>query len=146
MTDIAEFVSLVLTFPTIFLAIAVVYAFGGEALHATKSLLQGRIPAANSLLILGITVSFLGGILDNTYWWIAWASQLFDLPSKEYWFANGVYSNVPFRQGAGILAAVLHIYAAYGEKFSKPLKIVGWVTLLMGTLLAWVYYSGVLNG
>jgi len=112
MRDVAEFISLLLTFPTIFMGCWVLAAFGQESIRTLKTLYMWSIPSPQSLLILGITVSFLGSVADNVYWWFAWFADFLSLPVRDILFANGVYSNIPFRQGAGIVAAGLHLVAA----------------------------------
>lgn len=63
-------------------------------------------------LVTGIVVSFSASIIDNTWWGIAWANKYFDTPYWEWWFDNGVYSNIVSRQGLKLFAAWCHIKAA----------------------------------
>lgn len=67
---------------------------------------------ASEWLIAGVFISFLGMVADNAYWGIAWTFSFLESDYKGWWFQNGVFANVPFRQLPGILAAYCHIRAA----------------------------------
>ena len=104
----AELISLALTVPTVLLGSLVVVIWGKSSIKALKA----RRKTATDWLILGIVVSFVGSSLDNIYWGIAWGSDLLGLKSGAAWFRNGVYTNIPFRQTAGIIAAFCHLRGA----------------------------------
>lgn len=64
-------------------------------------------------MIIGVYFGQLGGAFDNAWWFVAWSFYVFDPTSsgKEFFFNEGVYSNVFARQGLGILGAFYHIKA-----------------------------------
>ena len=110
LTDIAEFISLALTVPTIYLAYRVLKAYGPRAMDGVRHLMRRESVTETDFLVIGITVGFIGAIADNTYWGIAWGAEFLELESTEWWFSNGVWSNIPFRQTAGIAAAIFHLW------------------------------------
>lgn len=67
-------------------------------------------------LVLGIVTSFLASIVDNLWWGIAWGNRYFDTPYWEWWFDNGVFSNIVSRQGLKLFAAWCHVKAAIESK------------------------------
>ena len=64
------------------------------------------------MLILGIVIGFAGSFFDNLYWGFAWGAEALGHSTRDWWFSHGVWSNLPFRQGAGILAGACHVVAA----------------------------------
>ena len=106
-TAFAEMVSLVLTAPTLLGAIAVLWVWGGRSWEIFKKSPLARAEA--EWLILGIAVGFLGGLVDNVYWGIAWSYQLLDSPDADWWWSHGAYSNIFARQLAGAYAAYCHV-------------------------------------
>jgi len=116
----AELISLVLTIPTLVFAVWVVVIFAPRHFNLKdvwKALKTGEGVSDTQLLLAGICVGFIGAFVDNFYWGIAWGSDFLKRPETDFWFGNGVYPNIFFRQGAGVLAASLHIFAAI--RFSK---------------------------
>lgn len=111
-TDLAEWVSLALTIPTLVLSAWVVFAYRPDAHQAIQSIATGRVPWRVQLLILGIVIGFAGSFFDNLYWGLAWGAEAIGHSSRDAWFENGVWSNLPFRQGAGIVAGICHVVAA----------------------------------
>lgn len=138
-----EFVSLVLTVPTLGLAAWVLWIFGPAACKTLSDLLSHPdMVATERLLVLGITFGFVGAFVDNLYWGVAWLSAYLDWPTSPWWFANGVIPNIVFRQGAGVLAAALHIYAhtrGRTDQSTHLVSLIGAATLLSAALLlAWL--------
>lgn len=129
-----ELLSLALTIPTLFLAGLVVWRYFPSIRKLIRA--KGRVQPRD-LLISGIVISFMGAIADNIYWGIAWTCAYFDLPQKSWWFANGIWSNVPFRQGAGIIAAFLHLSAALTWLQSKRIFLLS-ALLFLATLGAYL--------
>lgn len=118
-----EWLSLSLTTPTIIMGIAVIVLWAKPAWRAITS---SRVKRSDTQwLVLGIFISFLGGVLDNAYWGLAWSSDYFGLPTKENLFQYGVVSNIPFRQIAGLAAACCHVRGAVkpGDKAFRNLNI-----------------------
>jgi hypothetical protein len=107
-SDGAEVLSLVLTVPTIWLALVVLRIWGADALGVVR----GHKTAAQWML-LGVAVSFVGQVFDNAYWFMAWLGSYLGAEWSDWWFAHGVISNIPSRQGAGILAGYCHVRSAY---------------------------------
>ena len=104
----AELISLALTVPTVIFGIMVAVIWGRSILKRFGA--EDR--AATDWLILGVVISFIGSGLDNIYWGITWGADFFSLESSSSWFRNGVYANIPFRQTAGIVAALCHLRGA----------------------------------
>lgn len=111
--DVAEWFSLALTAPTLFLCAWVVREYRSGAVDGFK-LARIGIYSRSHLLVLGITIGFAGSFMDNLYWGFAWTAEAIGHPSRDWWFSHGVWSNLPFRQGAGILAGIAHVVAARG--------------------------------
>ena len=103
--DIASLVSLFLTAPTVIFAIAVVFIWGKESIEFLKK--SERTPM--EWLVLGVTVSFAGSIIDNLYWASFWSFTYYSNYLSETLSQIGVCINVFFRQGCGILAAYCHL-------------------------------------
>lgn len=106
----AELVSLSLTVPTVLLAALVLYYYSPRAAIAIHKVARGEPVNEVDYLVIGIVIGFTGGILDNIWWGIAWGTKFFDLAIHAWWFDNGVFSNIPFRQSAGIFAALYHLW------------------------------------
>ncbi len=121
MNDIAELVSLALTFPTIMVGLGVLVHWGKDAWEAFKVSPAERTGV--NWLILGVAVGFLGSVLDNAYWGLAWSAEYMQHPSKEFWFANGVWPNIPFRQCAGVYAAYCHMRSYYVSRKTDNTKL-----------------------
>jgi len=103
----AELISLGLTFPTAFLAGAVIWVWGRTLW------LKGKKPSASrDYFILGVVLGFLGSFLDNAYWFVPWSASFLGLSITEDLINAGVFFNIFFRQGAGIAAAWCHLRAA----------------------------------
>ena len=106
--NIAEFVSTLLTVPTIILAAGVIWYWRRDA---ARSIFKKRKRDSEDWLIAGIFIGFLGAFFDNLYWGAAWSSEVVKSDWKPVLFACGVIANIPFRQLAGILAAYCHLRA-----------------------------------
>ena len=106
---IAEMISLIMTIPTVLLAISVVYLW----LPAARAALKADNRDAHQWFILGVVGGFLGAAIDNLYWFMPWtASFMGETAIFSQLTDFGVYFNVFFRQGLGIFAAYCHIKAA----------------------------------
>lgn len=132
MTETAEMVSLILTIPTIMLAVLVIMSYGKRAMLAVRHLLhRDQSLTETDFLVMGITVSFVGATFDNAYWGFAWLSEFLGWPQRDALFAGGVFSNIPARQVAGIVAAVLHLAPILGfvNMSQRWARVVGWSTI-----------------
>lgn len=128
MNGLVTFLSLALTPPTIVAAIAVVVIWYRSA----KKALEAKERTEMHWLIMGVFVGFVGSVFDNAYWGIAWAADYLNHPSKDWWFQNGVFSNLPFRQIATLVAAYCHLRAAIaGSKFLGLVLALGWLLSLV---------------
>ena len=137
-SDVAKFISLTLTVPTLALSLWVVWVYGAEAKEALKRLLTGHRITDTQLLIAGITIGFVGSFLDNIYWGLAWSAAFFELPQERFLFRNGVFANIPFRQGAGVLAASLHLIAAMRHSpGGKRLYALIWALTFVSAFALW---------
>lgn len=111
MNDVAEMFSLALTFPTVLVGLGVLVHWGSEAWQAFKK--PASLRTGVDWLILGVAIGFLGDVLDNAYWGVAWSAEYMELSIRDTLFAHGVWPNIPFRQGAGIYAAYCHMRSYY---------------------------------
>ena len=121
--DWAEFISLALTIPTLAVAAWVIVAYAPRIFKPRELWKQykTRQPIREiDLLLAGICIAFIGSFADNLYWGIAWFARYIDHPITATLQADGVFTNIPFRQLSGILAGTLHIYAAI--KFNDSQK------------------------
>ena len=106
---IAEMISLIMTIPTVLLAVSVVYLW----LPAARRALKADSRDAHQWFILGVVGGFAGSAVDNAYWFLPWsASFIGESATFGHLTEFGVYFNVFFRQGLGIFAAYCHIKAA----------------------------------
>ena len=108
MAELAALVSLGMTVPTVILAVAVIVKWAPSALRAWKS----KERTADQWFVIGVTVGFIGALADNVYWALPWTANYLDHPAQVPLFAAGVYFNIIFRQGLGIVAAYCHLRAA----------------------------------
>lgn len=108
----AELISLVLAVPTILMSFIVVFLWRKQAIKTIK---KGGPQTDVEYLITGITIGFVGSAFDNLYWGAAWTASFLRWESKDLLFALGVYSNIPFRQAAGMIAAYYHIVGSYSS-------------------------------
>ena len=127
----AEIVSLGLTVPTVVLGIGVCIHWGRSAMAAL--LLSASERSAIDWLILGIFVGFLGMVLDNSYWGIAWTASYIEHESKDALFNSGVYFNIPFRQLAGLYAAYCHLrsYARHKDLMRSNMRLYGSLSVVL---------------
>lgn len=134
MHKIAEMVSLVLTAPTIILGLGVIVHWGPSAWIAWRKPPRDR--DSIEWLILGVAVGFLGGVLDNAYWGLAWTSDFIGSDSRNSLFNSGVYFNIPFRQLAGVYAAHCHLrsYCLHDDTREGKLRRYWVISVLLGIL------------
>jgi hypothetical protein len=135
--NIAELISLGMTFPTVVLAGAVVYMwFPAARIAWSKENKTGQ-----DWFIVGVTVGFIGAMLDNIYWFIPWSASYIGHPSFAELTNAGVFFNVFFRQGLGMLAAYCHLRAAENAERKR----IRWVnSTLLASNLAGVAYAALL--
>lgn len=135
MTKIAELFSLFLSVPTIMLSLGVVVFWYSGAMDAIKRK-QGL--AAQDWFIVGVFIGFIGEALDNAYWMFAWTASFLGLPSESFWFENGAYPNIFFRQICGALAAYCHIRAHFEFKpgSSRMHDTIFWLAMTGGLVFA----------
>lgn len=107
LTSSAEVISLTLTLPAVVLSTWVVVIWGPKAWVALK--LNANKRTDLDWLILGIAVGFLGGVIDNTYWGVAWSLQYIESDCADWWFTHGAFPNIVARQAAGAYAAYCHL-------------------------------------
>lgn len=115
LTENAQLVSLALTLPTVALAAAVVRTYYARMRVAVRHILgKEQVVSETDFLVTGIVIAFVGAILDNSFWFVAWTAAFVDLPIKDDLFAYGVWANIPFRQTMGIVAALFHLWPVIG--------------------------------
>lgn len=121
MNDFIVLLSMGLTPATIISAIMVVYLFW----HPFVKALNTKDRSAVNWMIIGVTVNFTGGVLDNLWWAFAWSGDYVAADSffRHFFFENGAYSNVIFRQGCGIIGALCHIRSAQVAGHERVKKV-----------------------
>jgi len=130
--DTVTLLSLMLTPATIISCLAVTVLWFDSA----KKAFYERHKTEMHWLILGVFFSFIGSMVDNTYWGLAWSASYLDDPAKEALFHNGVYSNLPFRQITTLVAAYCHVRAAVATQslFLKWMLAIGWTLSITFTI------------
>lgn len=116
---IAELISNGLAIPTILLSLLVVLFWFKSA----KTSIKAEIKTSEQWFILGVFIGFLGESIDNIYWTLAWTAQYLEWTIAPVLMEKGVFSNIPFRQGLGIVAAYCHVRSAL--QFRKEERHVG---------------------
>ena len=138
--EAAELISLGLTIPTILLGGFVVCVFGPTAMQAVRD----KGVTSRQWLLVGITIGFVGQILDNLYWQFAWTASYLGMEVKDSLFNSGVFFNIVSRQALGITAAACHIWAAFrtggDTAISKMQQRTAW-TLCVGAFILGLAYS-----
>lgn len=136
-SNAAEAISLALTAPTLYLARRTIAKFWRLAWGTLATPANQRTDY--QWLILGIVVGFLGALLDNLYWGIAWTASYIDSPATAFWFEHGVFANVPFRQLAGIAAGYCHVISAEKHYHNRtPVITRTLFSLLLGAVYVWL--------
>ena len=118
-TNLAKEVSLAATVPTIWLCVVVLRLWGLEALKEAFN--KYRAPA--TWMLMGVALSFLGKLGDNSWWGIAWLHSYFAHPGQTWWFENGVFSNVIFRQALGVAAGYCHVRSGISAMEARGFKL-----------------------
>lgn len=108
MNQSAELVSIWLTIPFLYLSIFVL----GHWLPFFSQFVKGH-KSSLTWLGAGIFIGIAGQWFDNAWWGAAWGTRYAGAPVWVWLFDNGVYSNVPFRQTAGLVGVYCHARAIY---------------------------------
>lgn len=130
--------SLAMTPSALIGCVGVVYLWWAGALSAYHEIHKKEL----HWFILGVVLGFMGSFFDNSYWAITWTAHYFGHASTEFWFENGVYSNIIFRQGCTIAAAFCHIRAAV-ESHSIHFRVLVALSWLSGISVMLILSSGV---
>ena len=111
---IATIVSLILSFPAVAVCLLVLFAWHAKYVEYCNAI--NKTPSLT--LIAGVYIGFSGSLGDNLWWGIAWSLDFVNVNNSgsiKYWrdffFHNGVYPNIFFRQAALWIAGVLHLRA-----------------------------------
>ena len=137
MQEIAELISLGMTFPTVILAVAVVYTW----LPSAREAINRDKPQAQDWFIVGVVAGFVGATLDNIYWFMPWSASYIDHHAFQTLTNAGVFFNIFFRQGCGIVAGYCHLKAA--ELSINP-QLKGLNKLLVASNLMGIAYATLL--
>lgn len=141
--ELTEVTSLALSIPTIILAALVVLTW----FPAAKEALRTQTKSGNDWFILGVVAGFIGAAIDNTFWLVPWTATFLDLDWFEASVKIGVYFNVVFRQGLGVVAAHCHLKAAQmtNSKRAQNLNFIFIAANLFGGLyiLTLLYFKGI---
>lgn len=109
MNHLAELISLGVTVPAMYFSMLVVLHWRKEAFKAIDS----RYLDSTQWFIVGVVISFLGGFLDQGYWTIPWSLKFLNSDLADFFFYNGVYANIIFRQTFDLVAAYCHVKSIY---------------------------------
>ena len=131
--NIAELLSLGMTFPTVVLAGAVVYMW----LPSARIAWANDNKCGHDWFIMGVAIGFVGAALDNIYWFMPWTASYIQHDSMNDLVNMGVFFNVFFRQGLGIAAAYCHLKAAEATS-RKRIKFVNAI-LVSSNLIGLAY-------
>lgn len=101
---IFELQSLAFTLP--FLALSIIVIF-----EATPVARKAKKYTPIWWMTWGICIGFAGNFVDNLYWGFPWTFSYLENSVSQVLNRNGVYPNLIFRQGFGIVAAYCHIRA-----------------------------------
>lgn len=115
---VSALISNTLTVPTIILSIMVVYIWFKPSLEVIRSPHR----TTEGWFIIGVSLGFLGEILDGAYWFLAWNFSYFGAEEQtQVMLEYGPFFNIFFRQLMTILAAYCHIRSAfsYSAEVSK---------------------------
>lgn len=113
--DVAAFTSLALTPATVLLSTEVVLVWSKAARQSLRLLRRSpRSMKETDWFVLGVTIAFIGSIVDNMWWGIAWGTK-YGVGSASgldnWWFRHGTFCNILFRQSTTIIAAAFHLLA-----------------------------------
>lgn len=133
--EIATLVSLGLT-PGVIISSALVASLFW---HPYVRALSDKNRTAVGWMIIGVEANFVGDVVDNIWWGIAWSGDFVDPTStvREFFFTNGIYSNVIFRQTFGLIGAMCHIKSGITTTSVKDKKVYFWAAAFG---IAWVLF------
>lgn len=100
---------------TVFLLVIIYYLFlewWPGTKKALRTFFSSRQMSKVEWIMVAIMTSHVGFFLDNVYWLIAWSGKYLGANWGDTLTDLGIYANTVFRQGLGILAVWLHLYAA----------------------------------
>ena len=106
---VAELISLGLAVPAMLLSAMVVLKWRTPACQAYRTMASSRTP--DQWIILGVFISFLGGLLDSMYWQAAWTAIFAEVCFKDWLMLHGSIPNIFSRNICDILAAWCHLMA-----------------------------------
>lgn len=95
----------------------------------------------SDLLVIGIVFSFCAVIGDNVYWGLTWLSKAQHWPHSAWWFNHGPLSNVVFRHGLKVVAAVCHLEAARRAGVADAGDLIlksGFVVAVSAVVFLWI--------
>lgn len=105
MLNVATLFSLWLTPMTIIACGLVCWRFADAFYDAWRQVHKNQM----HWFIIGIVVGFAGDLMDNIYWMVGWSEGYLKQSMDNPYLYNGVYSNIVWRQGAGIVSAMCHL-------------------------------------
>ena len=122
--DVWTLLSLALTPQTIIVCFGVVALFWDVFVEAVRALRRSDM----QWFVVGVVLGFTGDGFDNIYWGAAWSWNFITYGEPNVLFEMGAASNIPFRQGAGIAAALCHARASIVSRSVRfrVLLGVGW--------------------
>ena len=140
LVDASTVVSLFLTPWTLLMGLLVIYHWGPACIHAIKN----KKMDSNNWLILGITIGFIGSVIDNTYWAYFWQLDLNGNDFSKVIQKYGIIINVVFKQCAGIISGMCHVMSAYMLVKSSPLR--GAAILSLMCIFVCFFYALIVMG
>lgn len=106
---VIELISLGLAVPAMLLSALVVVKWRIPAANAYRTMASARTP--DQWIVLGVFISFLGGLMDSMYWQAAWTAVCANLPCGDNLMGYGAFPNIFSRNVCDILAAWCHLMA-----------------------------------
>lgn len=134
MLEYAEALSLILTWTTFYICVMVCYRWRVQA----AIFFSGNREAA-TWFALGVFTHFSMSLLDNAYWGAAWSAEYSQWVSRDWLFAHGAVTNIPFRQLGTIFAGYCHLRAALKFAGSSPKST--HIGMIAATLIGFAYVA-----
>ena len=128
--DLVTFLSLLATPAVVLGSVYVVFIWKDYAIEGLDRGAEITFDHHVYWLVIGILISFVGGAFDSLYWGIAWTADFLDWDSRDFWFKNGVYSNLVFRQGCDVFAVLCHVYSAMRYFGTNAIYVLYFVALV----------------
>jgi len=137
----ANLLQVVLTIPTILIALRVVYEWTPRAIKYLHDLMMGVKWDAAAWFIVGVWTSHFAMTSDNGYWHTAWSAHITNHPATDWLMSFGPVANIPSRQLLGMFSAYCHLRSV---AIQKELPLTGIHIYCVWSILLGVLYGAYL--